>query len=225
MRAIAVLFFAVLAISCGKHEILSPTDNASAEIKFVNESRYSVSIHNTSFSGPIIVDKLAPGHSASVMVYPSNNHGVGSVFPIRYWYRIEGSDTWTGGANPDPNAQITRNIEADKSYVIYIPQPAKLVGASSYLRMKNSSDMSIEFNRLSIHYKQMNGEVPIPSGYTGIYEIEHSPSGVEYYEYYTVYQGMANYYKIPDFIAKTGYIYNFEFDGTRVIAGTIEETL
>jgi len=224
MRAIAVLFFVMLAISCGKHNTIVFDDDDEAEIVFVNESRYSVSIHNTSFSGPVLVERLAPGDAKTVMIYPSNNFGVGSVFPIRYWYRMEGSDTWIVGTDPDPDAQITRNIEAGKRYVIYIPQPKKLVGADSYLKIKNNSDWSVEFMRGGQAWKQVNGEIPVPSGQTGIYEIESSLSGVEYTGY-TISHGINNRVAFPSFTAKTGYMYNFEFDGTRVIAGTIEETL
>ena len=223
--AIIIFLFAMLAISCGKHETITPAES-SAEVIFVNESKYNVSVHNTSFSGPIIVDKLAPGEMYSVDISPSNNHGIGSVFPIRYWYQMEGSSVWLGGSNPDPDAQFTLNLEAGETYVIYITQPKKLVGANSYIRIKNSSDMSIEFNRLGLHFKQVNGEYPVPSGSTGVYEIDSSPLGIEYNKSdYTVYQGMGNLYPIPTFIAKTGYIYNFEFNGEKVIQGKTEETL
>lgn len=227
MRTIAVLFFALLAISCGKHETVPSSSNNMADVIFVNESKYGVSIYSNSFSGPLLnEEKLAPNDMFSVEVYPSNNHGVGSVFPIRYWYQMEGSDVWISGTDPDPDAQIKINIEAGEEYVVYIPNPSsdKLVGADSYLKMKNSSTMPIEITRLAATLKQANGEYPVQSGKTGVYELNSTSEGVEY-DGYTVSQGMSNTTPIPKFTAIKGFIYNFEFDGTKVIQGKTEKTL
>jgi len=213
MRAVAVLLFAILVLSCNKYSYEDPYNNLG-EVIFVNESSYNVSIHDTSFDGPLIVDKLAPGDIYSTAVPPSNNYGSGSVFPIIYWYFADGEDFWIGGTNPDPNDQIKYNINAGQKYLIYIPEPSKLEGSEAFFKVLNTSGMSIELNRLGNYFKQVNGELPVPSGKTGIYKIESSASGVEF-KGYSISQSKD--YPIPEFTAKNGFIYNFEFNGTSVI--------
>jgi len=209
MRAIAGLLFAVLVASCGK--IYEAPSDDSGVVHFFNESSYSVSIHHSSFSGPVIVDKLPAGEIYSTTISPSNNYGVGSVFPIRYWSFFEGE--WIGGTDPDPNAQIKQNIEAGKIYTIPIPQPTKLERAEVFLKILNSYSMPIEINRLMMSIYQVNGELPIPSGKTGIYKINTGE-----FKRYSVNKGQSTFIDIPEFTAKKGYIYSFEFDGTEVIS-------
>jgi len=214
---IAGVLFALLLVSCGKHSE-SDLDSNLGAVTFFNKSSYDISVYQTSFSGPVLVDKLATGNTYSVTLPPSDNYGVGSVFSIRYWYLVvnDGGNFWTGGI--DPNAQITQNIEAGKSYIIQIPQPSsKLELTEAFVKILNTSGMPIEFNRLGVHYKQAgNGELEVPSGRSGIYKIDSSDSGVEI-KGYTVFQQMAQYHDVPEFTAKNGYIYNFEFDGYSVI--------
>jgi len=216
VKKIAGALFALLLASCGKHSDVDLDSNLGM-VTFFNKSSYYVSVYQTSFSGPVLIDKLATGAHNSVTVSPSDNYGVGSVFSIRYWYLVtnDGGDFWTGGL--DPNAQITRNIEAGESYVIQIPQPSRLELTEAFVKILNTSGMPIEFNRLGVHYKQAgNGELSVPSGRSGIYKIDSSESGVEI-KYYTIFQLIDQYYPIPEFTAKNGYIYNFEFDGNTVI--------
>jgi hypothetical protein len=216
VKKFAGALFALLLASCGKHSGLDLDSNLGTVV-FFNESSYSISVHESSFSGPILVDKLATGNTYSVEVSPSNNYGVGSVFSIRYWHLVtnDGGDVWTGGI--DPNVQIVQNIEAGKNYVIQIPQPSKLELTEAFVRILNTSGMPIEFNRLGVHYKQAgNGELAVPSGQSGIYKIDSSESGVEIKDY-TVFQQIAQYYPVPEFTAKNGYIYDFEFNGSSVI--------
>jgi len=213
VKKIAGALFALLLVSCGKHGDLYSDSNLGT-VTFFNESSYSVSVYQTSFSGPVLIDKLATGNTYSATVSPSDNYGVGSVFSIRYWYLVE-HDVWTGGIDPD--AQITQNIEAGKSYVIQIPQPSKLELTEAFFKILNTSGMPIEFNRLGVHYRQAgNGELSVPSGQSGIYKINSSELGVEIKDH-TIFQVIDQYYNVPEFTAKNGYIYNFEFNGSSVI--------
>ena len=214
--------FALLLVSCGQHSDLD-LDSYSGTVTFFNNSSYYVSVYQTSFSGPLLVDKLATGDTYSQKFPSSDNYGVGSVFSIRYWHWVasDAGDFWASGVwigGIDPNAQITQNIEAGKSYVIQIPQPSsKLELAEAFVKILNSSGMPIEFNRLGVHYKQVgNGELEVPSGRSGIYKIDSSESGIEIIGY-TVFQQIDQYYPVREFTAKNGYIYNFEFDGSSVI--------
>ncbi|MCL2206783.1 MAG: hypothetical protein FWB90_01655 [Fibromonadales bacterium] len=207
--AIAISLLALLSLSCGKHGHETSYDSL-AEVIFYNESNYHISIYHTSFSGSLIVDKLAPGQIYSTELYPSNNYGIGSVFSVRYWYLIEGENFWTGGIDPD--AQITQNIEAGQRYIIQIPSPKKLEGSEAFFKVLNASGMPIEFRRYGTVFVQINGEHSVPSGKTGIYKINSGEISE-----YTIFQQIDNYYPIPEFTAKNGYIYIFEFNGTEVI--------
>jgi len=204
---------ALLVLSCGKHNY---DNSVYSSVTFLNNSSYYVSIHSTSFSGPILIDKLAAGNSYSTTLSPSNNHGLGSMFSIEYWHLVASDaefacgDVWTGGI--DPNVQISQNMEAGEEYVIKIPQPKKLELNEAFFKITNTSGEHFELNRLSTYFKQAgNGEVSVPSGKVGIYRNR----GETEIESYTITQGF-NKYPFPEFIAKSGYIYNFEFDGNSV---------
>jgi len=213
MRAIAVLLFALLVASCGK-QFEAPSDGDLADVTFFNESSYSVSVHLESFSGTPIIDRLATGDAYFTTVYPSYNHGVGSTFPIRYWYPVidleDCDDCWTSAI--DPNSQIIHNIEPGGTYVLSIPEPKKLEGTEAFFRILNTSGLSIEFNRIGVHFRQLNGEFAVPKGQVGVYRIDAG----ELDEYYTISQNYETY-PIPTFTAKKGYIHNFEFNGEEVI--------
>jgi hypothetical protein len=206
MRAIAVSLLAVLAISCGKH---IPDDNSSWNVTFHNESSYSVSVYHNSFSGTLLVDKLASGESYSVMVSPSGNYGYGSVFSVRYWFEV-GDNVWTTGI--DPVTQLPYNIEAGKTYDIQIRNSSNIKWENAFLKIKNASDKSIELYKRSNVLLHAGRESPIPNGgKIGIYEISGKMEG------YTVkYNGGSDSYPLPDFTADEGYIYNFTFDGNSV---------
>jgi len=203
---------ALLALSCGKHDF----DNSYPSVTFFNNSSYYVSIHSTSFSGPILVDKLASGMSCSTTLNPSDNYGSGSMFSIEYWYLVANyaecscGDVWTGGI--DPNAQISQNIETGRDYVIQIPQPKNLELKEAFFKILNTSGNSFKLNYLSNTERQAgNGEVSVPNGNVGIYKWE----GETEIEGYTITQVFKEY-PFPEFTAKSGYIYNFEFDGKEV---------
>ena len=203
---------ALLALSCGKQD----SDNsASSSVTFFNNSSYSVSIYEDSFSGPLLIDKLAPGMSYSTTLSPSYNYGSGSVFSVEYWYLVANhfecscGDVWAGSI--DINAQIFHNMEVDKEYVIQIPQPEELKLKAAFLKISNTSDKHFELNHLGTHFRQAgNGELPVPSGKVGVYKIVE-----EEIKDYTIAQ-VSERYPFPEVIAKNGYIYNFEFDGNSV---------
>jgi len=204
---------ALLFLSCGKHSF----DNLfSSSVTFFNNSSYSVSIHAESFSGPVLIDKLASGRSFSTTLNPSNNYGVGSVFSIEYWYLVASDaefacgDVWTGGI--DPNMQISHNIEAGNEYTIQIPQPKELELKEFFLKILNASNKPFELNHLGTHFKQAgNGELPVPSKKVGFYKM----NGEIEIKGYTITQ-VYEQYPFPEFTAKNGYIYAFEFNGNSV---------
>jgi len=209
---------ALLALSCGKHNL----DNSDylSSVTFFNSSSYSVTIHNESFSGPVLVDKLASGMSYSTTLNPSDNHGIGSVFSVEYWILVANyaecscGDVWVSGI--DPNVQIQRNIEAGNNDPITIPQPKSLELNEVFLKIRNTSDNSFELNLLGATFRQAgNGELTVPSGKVGIYKFE-SRSGETDIKGYTITQVLKPAYPFPEFTAKNGYIYNFKFDGNSI---------
>jgi len=204
---------ALLALSCGKHSVDS---SAYSSVTFFNNSSYSVSIHSESFSGPILIDKLASGRYFSTTLNPSNNYGVGSVFSIEYWYLVASDaefacgDVWAGGIDPD--MQISQNMEVGKEYTIQIPQPKSLELKEAFLKILNTSGEHFELNYLGTFYRQAgNGELPVPSGKIGFYKM----NGETEIKGYTITQ-VSEKYPFPEFTAKSGYIYAFEFNGNSV---------
>jgi len=204
---------ALLALSCGKHNL---DNSVYSSVTFVNNSSYYVSIHSSSFSGPVLVDKLASGMSFSTTLSPSDNYGSGSVFSVEYWHLVASDaefscgDVWIGGI--DPNMQISQEIEADKEYTIQILQPKSLEFNETFLKIQNSSGEHFELNYLGTFYRQAgNGEFPVPSGKVGIYKV----NGETEIKGYTITQ-VFEQYPFPEFTAQSGYIYDFEFDGNSV---------
>ncbi len=212
---------ALLALSCGKHNA-DDFDDDSSSVTFFNTSSYTVSVHAESFSGPVLVDKLASGMSHSTTLNPSDNHGSGSTFSVEYFILIANyaecscGDVWISGI--DPNVQISRNIEVGESYVIEIPQP-KLELKRAFLKIRNTSSKPFELSHGTMRFRQAgNGEFPVPSGKVGVYEMEDSKNEeTEIKDYYTIIQTFEEY-PFPEFMAKNGYIYSFEFDGNSVTA-------
>jgi len=207
------LLLALLVLSCGKHDF----DNSDylSSVTFFNNSPYHISIYSTSFSGPILVDKLIPGKSHHTSLSPSYNYGAGSVFSIKYWYLVANygecscGDVWT--SNIDPDTQISRNIEAGKNYVIEIPKPTeKFEFKEAFFKILNTSDKPFElrYSKNNAIRQAGNGEFYVPSGKVGVYEMNGETKD------YNIIQGEE--YPLPEFTAKNNYIYEFEFDGNSV---------
>lgn len=218
---------ALLAFSCGKHEL--EDDSPKGEVVFFNESSYDVSVHESAFSGPVLVEKLAPGSSFSTMLRPSDSF-VGTVFSIVYWYKVASgaelacNDVWTSGI--DPNKQIVQNIAGGESYVIQIPQPKELELNGSFIKILNASNMPLEFNYLGNFKKQAdNMETSVPSGKVGVYKVNDNNYSNKPAEIigYTITQVFEKY-PFPELIAKNGYVYNYEFDG-KTVTKTSEQKL
>lgn len=219
-------FLAMLFLfSCGKHSPLQNAEDDLAVVSFFNASSYSVSIYQQSFSGFSLVEKLTPGNLESFRLRPSDNYNVGSVFSIKYWYLVAsgiefpGGDVWAGAI--DPNMQIVQNIKNNESYVIQIPQPINLEFEEAYLKILNNSNMPIELSRLGIIFRQAGseGSLSVPSGQIGIYKIDMNTQSLQENGFeikdYSLEQGFDKYPFI-DFTAKSGFVYNFEFDGKEV---------
>jgi len=223
-----VPLLALLALSCGKHDI-EDDSLQKGKVTFYNESSYNVSVHESFFGGYSLVEKLAPGKAFSVMLNPSNNYNVGTVFSIVYWYLVASgtefacSDVWTSGIDPDK--QITQNIIGGEDYVIYISPPLKLELRGSFIKILNTSNMPFEFNYLGTVFKQAdNMELTVPSGKAGIYKVSDNYSGVIEIKGYTITQGSEKY-PFPELTAKNGYMYNYKFNGNSVEKEKEEQNL
>jgi len=206
------IILCLLSLSCGKHDF---DNSVYSSVTFFNNSSYNVSIHAESFSGPVLIDKLESGKSFSAKFSPSHNYGSGSVFSVEYWHLVASDaefscgDVWTGGI--DPEMQISQNIEAGKDYTIQIPQPKKLELWEFFLKILNSSNKDFKLNYLGTTYRQAgNGELSVPSGKVGIYKMDSRDGYAEI----TITQ--SEQYPFPEFTAKNGYIYDFEFNGNSV---------
>jgi len=113
----------IFFISCD-----DPSDNnvvvKTGKVTFFNESSYRVIVHRDAFSGPVLLE-LTAAESKRLDIRTSDNYGVGTTFSIEYLYRItdafdaDSGDVTASGI--DPNVQINRVIEADKSYTIQTP--------------------------------------------------------------------------------------------------------
>jgi hypothetical protein len=69
---------------------------------------------------------------------------------------------------------------------------------------------------LETAFKQTgNGNLSVAPGKIGIYKLENIPSEGKLYQNYQVVSALKST-TIPDFTAKNGIIYNFEYDGTLV---------
>jgi len=200
----------------------------TGKITFFNESSYSVIIHQDAFSGPVLLE-LSAGQTKNVEVRTSDNYGVGSVFSIEYLYRInDGFDTESGeviASGIDPNVQINRVIEENKSYTIQIPQPKNLVFQSAFVKILNSASLQFEFRYLGNVFKQTgNGNIPVAPGKTGVYKLEGIPSGgrlIKDHQVVTTFESTA----IPEWNAMNGYIYSFTYNGSSVVQSSLPQSI
>jgi hypothetical protein len=211
---------ALLAFSCGNYGLDSPD---RGNVTFYNASSYSVTIYHSSFSGFVLVEKLASGKSFTTTISPSNNHGIGDMFAFEYFFMVAsgnevlGGDIWAG-SDKQIDDQEQQNIEAGKSYTIRIPNPKNWKSSESFVKIINKSDKSIEFNHLGTFYRMVdNLETSVPSGKVGVYKVNGISSTEKSVEIKdcTITQ-MVKPYTIPTFTAEVGNIYSFEFDGKEV---------
>jgi len=217
-----LFFLATLIFSACPAE--SDKDNniivKTGRVTFFNESSYNVIVHQDAFSGPVLLE-LAAGQTKNVDVRTSDNYGVGSTFSIEYLYRINDAfDTESGeviAGGIDPNVQINRVIEADKSYTIQIPQPQNIEFRSGFIKILNSGNLQFELRYLGTVFKQTgNGNIPVAPGKTGVYKLEDIPAGGKLFQNYAVVSTFAST-TIPDFTAENGNIYSFTYNGSSVI--------
>jgi hypothetical protein len=209
-----VIVFPFVFSACGDKE--SENDNSGSKVKtgrvtFFNESSYKVVVHQDAFSGPVLLE-LTTG-SKTIDVRISDNYGIGSTFSIEYLYRIsDGFDSESGeviASGIDPNVQINRVIEENKSYTIQIPQPANLEFRSAFIKILNSSNLPCEFRYLGTVFKQTgNGNVPVAPGKTGVYKLEGIPNNGRLHQNYEVVANFVNT-TIPDFTAMNGFICSY----------------
>jgi hypothetical protein len=191
----------------------------TGKVTFMNESSYSVIVHQDAFSGPVLVELLS-GQTKKVEVRTSDNYGGGSTFSVEYLYRIsDGFDVDSGevlAIGIDPNMQLNFVVEADKSYTKQIPQPSALEFRSAFIKILNTSNMQFELAYLGTSFKQTgNGNFSVATGKTGVYKLDGIPTEGKLYHDYRVVSNFQNT-TIPDFTAVNGYIYSFSYDGAAV---------
>jgi hypothetical protein len=191
----------------------------TGKVTFFNESSYTVTVHRDAFSGPVLIESLGAGQSKKIDVRTSGNYGVGSTFCIEYmWLVTDGFDmasgeVWAKGI--DPNVQINLVVEENRPYTVQIPNPTELEFQAAFVKILNASDMQFELHRLGTAYKQTgNGNLPVPMGKTGVYEIPSTAAGKSL-SGYTVHSTF-NSVPVPEFTAKNSYIYTFTYNGTAV---------
>ena len=202
-------------------------DVQTGRVTFFNESSYRVIVHQDAFSGPVLLE-LSAGESKRVDVRTSDNHGFGTTFSIEYLYKItEAFDADSGevfASGIDPNVQINRVIEADKSYTIQIPQPQNLEFRTAFVKILNMNNLPFEFRYLGNVFRQAgNNNISVAPGRTGVYRIENIPANgrvIQNHELATTFAVTA----IPDFTVMNGVIYTFTFDGSAVVK-TNEQTI
>lgn len=76
--------------------------------------------------------------------------------------------------------------------------------------------MQFELHRYGTAYKQTgNGNLPVPPGKTGVYEVSSTATGV-IYDNYSVHTAL-NAVNMPEFTVKNSYVYNFIYNGASVV--------
>lgn len=187
-------------------------------IRFFNTSSYTAVIHQEFFSGPVL-GRVAAGANIEFTVPISDNYGIGSTFSIEYLYKVlDGmncscGEVFIGGI--DPNIQIVIDVQANKKYMIQIPQPEHLIFETAFLKILNTSSQNFELWKNGVSYKQTgNGTIPVLPGETGVYEISSSSNGVLYegFELRSVFESI----DVPVFSAYHSYIYTFLYDGKNI---------
>jgi hypothetical protein len=211
---------ALLALSCGNYGLDSPD---RGNVRFYNASSYSVTIYHSSFSGPVLAEKLASGKSFAATIKPSDNYGMGDMFAFEYFFLVAsgnevlGADIWAKNGRQIGD-QEQQNIEAGKNYTIRIPNPKNWESYEAFVKIINKSSKSIEFNHLGAFYRMVdNLETSVPSGKVGVYKVNGISSTEQSVEIEgrTITQ-MVQPYTIPTFTAEAGSIYTIEFDGKEV---------
>jgi len=228
-KYVSVFLLAVLGIffSCENPDNTNDSGSGikTGRVTFVNHTSYSVVVHQDYFNGPVLLE-LSSGQDKRVDVRTSDNHGIGSTFSIEYLYRIpDAFDSDSGevtASGIDPNVQINRVIEADKSYTIQIPQPANLEFRSAFIKILNTSNLPCELRYLSTVFKQTgNNNIPVAPDKTGVYKLDGIPSGGKLYQNYQVASTFEST-PVPEFTAMNGFIYSFTYDGNSVHDGSLE---
>jgi hypothetical protein len=191
----------------------------TGSVTFFNESGYRAEVHLDAFSGPLLVE-LGSGGMKTVDVRVSDNHGIGTMFSIAYLYRInDGFDADSGDIFAeliDPDVQINRVIEENKSITIQIPHPKNPEFRSAFVKILNAHNMPIELRHLSQVLKQTgNGLVPVPPGKTGVYRLEGIGDGGKQIENHLVFSNFVGT-DVPTFTAKNSTVYEFSYNGTSV---------
>jgi len=224
--SILFIFISLLLVftSCEDSNNSSGIDPVkTGKVTFFNESSYKVIIHRDSFNGVILLELPANGPKQTIDVRTTDNYGVGTTFSIEYLYNItditDAFDTESGeviASGIDPNVQINRVIEENKSYTIQIPQPKNLEFKSAFITILNTYNLPVELRYLGTVFKQTgNGNISIIPGKTGVYKLERIPTDGKLYQNYELVSTFANT-TISDFTVKNGFIYSFTYIGSSV---------
>ena len=216
-----IVILGILAASCDGFAG-NPGGDAvkTGKVTFFNESSYRVIVHRDVFSGPVLLELNGGAPPKTIDVRVSDNYGVGTTFSIEYLYRIENAhDTDSGeifASGIDPNVQINRVIEENKSITIQIPQPKNLEMRSAFIKILNSHNLPFILRYVGMELKQTgNGNLSVSTGKTGIYKLDNIPSEGKLYQNYEVVANF-NSTTIPDFTANNGWTECFTYNGSSV---------
>lgn len=189
-----------------------------AKVSFFNESAYTVSVHKDAFSG-VVIAEVPSGGSKITDVAPSENHGIGTTFCIKYRCKItdepdlDCGDVWAEGI--DPNIQMNIVLESNKNYTVQIPQPTRLVFETAFLKLTNASSRPCELKKGGLSLKQTgNGNLSVQPYKIGVYKIPASAAG-SVLSGYSVNSVFANTV-VPEFGAEFNSIYSCVYDGSKI---------
>jgi hypothetical protein len=219
---LAVLF----VISCD-----NPANNTSnngddpeyAKVQFINNTQFYVKVYRD--TTVLLFNELAPGESNTSNIRESTENNVGTTFHFSYRFKLtDPNDTFSGEAFADGtvgNLEETFVIEKGKEYSRNIPIPDNISFNEAYIRIKNDVPYNILLTRIGSQRLQLgNRELMIPSGKTGVYNIEKNYLNMSDY----TIQNVDSPHNFPQMTLEPGYVYDFLItEGempTKVIADT-----
>jgi hypothetical protein len=217
---IGLIFFACPSVTDNRSGKESPLEIKTGKVRFINHTMYDVIIHNDYINGMILLELKAGETSEELDVRINDNPSAESTFSIEYLHRVPGAFNTASGeiyaSMIDPNVQLKWVIEEKKLYTIRIPRPTNLEPRSAFLEILNLHTIPFELRYLSNALQQEgNGKFHVALGEMGIYKLKDIPTEGKLFQGYQVVATFVNT-SVPDFTAKNGMIYSFDYDGTSV---------
>lgn len=215
----------IFIVSCDNptDKINKENDPEYARVQFVNNTQFYVKVYRD--TTVLLFDELAPGKSNTGNIRESTDNNVGTTFHFSYRFKLtEPNDTFSGEAfavGTVGDLEETFVIEKGKEYSRNIPIPENISFNEAYIRIKNKVSYNVLLTRIGSQRLQLgNRELMIPSGKTGIYNIENSYLNMSDYHL----QNVDIPYDFPQMTMEPGYVYDYfiseEGITTKIIADT-----